>query len=58
MSAIVKDCPALADKVKQKENGYSLGQISIDAKKNEVIKKIIFEYNDCALKAQETLKIK
>lgn len=58
MSDIVKDCPALAGKVKQKENGYSLGQISIDAKKNEVIKKIIFEYNDCTLKAQETLKIK
>lgn len=46
MSKIVSDCPSLAEKIKQKQNGYTVKQVSVDAKKNEVIKKIIEEYNN------------
>jgi hypothetical protein len=47
MSAIVADCPSLAEKIKQKATGYAVRQISVDAKKNEVVKKIVEEYNKC-----------
>lgn len=47
MSKIVSDCPSLAEKIKQKMNGYAVRQMSIDAKKYEVIKKIVDEYNSC-----------
>jgi hypothetical protein len=47
MSEIVSDCPSLAKKIEQKANGYTVKQIAIDAKKNEVVKKIIEEYNKC-----------
>jgi hypothetical protein len=47
MSKIVSDCPSLSEKIKQKATGYAVKQISVDAKKNEVIKKIVEEYNKC-----------
>ncbi len=47
MSKIVSDCPLLAEKIKQKANGYTVKQVSVDAKKDEVIKKIVEEYNKC-----------
>ncbi|MDE3143914.1 MAG: hypothetical protein KGL19_07150, partial [Bacteroidota bacterium] len=39
MSKIVSDCPSLAEKIAQKMNGYAVKQMSLDAKKYEVIKK-------------------
>ncbi|HET6994688.1 MAG TPA: hypothetical protein VFI06_06885 [Chitinophagaceae bacterium] len=47
MSKIVSDCPSLVEKIRQQINGYTARQISVDAKKNEVIKKIVEEYNNC-----------
>lgn len=47
MSILVSDCPSLSEKIKQKTNGYSVKQISLDIKKNEVIKRIVDEYNRC-----------
>jgi hypothetical protein len=47
MSEIVSDCPSLAEKIKQKTNGYAVKQMSVDGKKYEVIKKIVDEYNSC-----------
>ncbi len=47
MSNIVSDCPSLSEKIKAKEKGYSLSQISVDMKRLEVFKKIIAEYNNC-----------
>jgi hypothetical protein len=47
MSSIVSDCPALAEKIKNKETGYIVKQFSVDARKNEIIKKIVEEYNKC-----------
>ncbi|MEO6583284.1 MAG: hypothetical protein ABIO05_03115 [Ferruginibacter sp.] len=48
MSEIVKDCPALAAKIKQKEKGYFYAQISlIDSKRIETMLTIIDEYNKC-----------
>ena len=47
MSKIVSDCPSLAEKIKQKMDGYALRQIAVDAKKYEVIRKIVDEYNSC-----------
>ena len=41
------DCPSLAEKIKQKTNGYAVKQMSVDGKKYEVIKKIVDEYNSC-----------
>jgi hypothetical protein len=47
VSAMVADCPSLVEKIKQKQKGYSLKQLSIDGKKEDVIKRIINEYNNC-----------
>ncbi len=48
MSEIVKDCPALADKIKRKEKGYFYAQISfVDSKRIETMMLIIDEYNKC-----------
>lgn len=47
MSAIVSDCPQLSEKIKQKQSGYSLKQTSLDNKKEEVMKRIVLEYNNC-----------
>lgn len=48
MSDFVSDCPALARKIILKENGYSLPQMSFNAKKQpEVLLRIIKEYNQC-----------
>lgn len=47
MSAYLFDCPALSDKIRKKARGYSLGQVSFDAKKLEIFKKIVNEYNEC-----------
>ncbi len=46
-SQIVSDCPSLAEKIKQKMNGYAVRQISVDQKKYEVIRRIVDEYNNC-----------
>jgi hypothetical protein len=51
MSKIVEDCPALANKIKQKAKGYFLPQITLsNSKKEEVFKRIIEEYNNCSQK--------
>ena len=48
MSAIVADCPALAAKIRKKEKGYYIPQVSFDARKHpDVLLKIITEYNHC-----------
>ncbi len=53
MSSIVSDCPALSKKIEEREMGYVVKQVSIDAKKNEVIKRIIDEYNQCDLNTSQ-----
>ena len=49
MSSLVTDCPALADKIKSKSDGYYLTNTPFlsDQKKVEVFKRIIEEYDSC-----------
>lgn len=48
MSEIVKDCPALAEKIRRKEKGYFYAQVSLlDSKRVETMMTIIDEYNKC-----------
>jgi hypothetical protein len=48
MSAIVADCPTLAEKIRLKGKGYFLAQVTFAIKKHpEVLLKIITEYNNC-----------
>ena len=47
MSEFVKDCPALADKIRHKEKGYFYAQVSLAEKKIEVLMNIIDEYEKC-----------
>ena len=47
MGSMVSDCPGLYEKIKQKKKGYALGQLSVDLKKLQVVKRIIDEYNNC-----------
>ena len=48
MSAIVSDCPALAQKIKEKAKGYYIPFVSFDGRKHPtVLLKIISEYNNC-----------
>ena len=47
MSAFVADCPALATKIKSKENGYFYNFMTPEFKKIEVVKRIIREYEVC-----------
>ncbi len=48
MSEIVKDCSALAEKIRRKEKGYFYAQVSlIDSKRIETMMTIIDEYNKC-----------
>lgn len=48
MSSLVKDCPALADKIKQKDKDYFLTGFTLsDQKRVQVLQRIITEYNDC-----------
>lgn len=47
MSKLVADCPTLAEKIKNKSGGYTVRQISVDAKKIEVIRRVVEEYNSC-----------
>lgn len=48
MSEIVSDCPALAEKIRLKEKGYFIPQVTFAIKKHpEVLLKIINEYNNC-----------
>jgi hypothetical protein len=47
MSALVTDCPALAQKISHREKSYRLNQFSLELKKVEVFKRIISEYNSC-----------
>ncbi len=50
MSEIVKSCPALAEKIKNKEKGYFYAQVSFNGqKKIETMLGIIDEYNRCGL---------
>ena len=46
MSAVVKDCPALAEKIRNKDKGYFYAQISA-RDRVEVMQRIINEYNRC-----------
>lgn len=47
MSAIVSDCTWLSEKIRNKENGYNLGQLSLEVKKQVVFRQIIEAYNKC-----------
>ena len=47
MSKLLSDCPLLAEKIRNKSDGYALSQISLDLKKYEVFKKVVTEYNNC-----------
>lgn len=50
MSELLQDCPALAMKIRQKQDGYFVKQLSLDGKKLQVIKRIVAEYNACTAK--------
>ena len=48
VSLLVKDCPALAKKVANREPGYFYAQVSLlREKRADVLLRIIEEYNDC-----------
>jgi hypothetical protein len=48
MSRVVSDCPALAQKIAAKENGYFYAQVSFfKEKRANVVMTIIEEYNRC-----------
>lgn len=48
MSDLVKDCPALAEKIKRKDKGYFYAQVSlVQEKRIETMMNIIDEYNKC-----------
>ncbi len=48
MSKLVADCPSLATKISNKENGYFYAQVSVFREKRaEVLWNIITEYNKC-----------
>ncbi len=48
MSELVKDCPALAQKIANKEKGYFYPQIGYsDEERVDILWKIINEYNQC-----------
>ncbi len=47
MSEIVKDCPALATKILEKQDGYKLGMISNDLMRMTVFQKIAKEFDEC-----------
>jgi hypothetical protein len=48
MSAMVDDCPELAQKIRSKQDGYFLSFVSFNLKKQpEVLLRIINEYNNC-----------
>ena len=48
MSTLVADCPALASKILQQENGYSFSQFTLsNTTKKDVLLKIIEAYNGC-----------
>lgn len=48
MSTIVADCPALAEKIRNKEKGYFISQLGLsNLTKREVLLRIIEAYNNC-----------
>lgn len=47
MSKLLSGCPALAEKIRNRADGYTLSQISLDLKKYEVFKRVVNEYNNC-----------
>ena len=48
VSKMVADCPALANKIRNREKGYFLPAVTFDAKRpGEVLLKIIKEYDQC-----------
>ncbi len=48
MGEMVKDCPALAEKISRKEKGYFYAQVSlVNEKRIETMMNIIEEYNRC-----------
>ena len=47
MSNYIKDCAALVTKVQLKDKGYYYALFSLGAKRVEVIKNIVKEYNNC-----------
>jgi hypothetical protein len=48
VSKMVDDCPALADKIRNKEKGYFLPAVTFDIRRpGEVLLKVIDEYNQC-----------
>lgn len=48
MSNYLSDCPAIAEKIKTKQQGYYYTFMSLRDKKLEVIKRIVKEYNECS----------
>jgi hypothetical protein len=47
MSAIVQDCPTLAEKIKSKNKDYFYPYFSSEQKRKIVLQQIINEYNNC-----------
>jgi hypothetical protein len=48
VSRIVSDCPSLAKKIAEKQNGYFYAQVSLlKEKRVDVLMRIIEEYNQC-----------
>jgi len=43
----LKDCPALADKIGKKEDGYYFGMLALPAQKETVYNNILKDYNNC-----------
>ena len=47
MAEQLKDCPALAEKITNKEKGYYFGLIATPQQKEEVLANIVKDYNTC-----------
>lgn len=48
MSELVSDCPSLAEKIRDRQNGYFIPLVSFNTfKHKEVMMKIVNEYNSC-----------
>jgi len=47
VAEVVKDCPALAEKISKKEKGYYFGLMSVPMVQEKVLNNIVTEYNTC-----------
>ena len=47
MSNLVADCSTLATKIREKDKGYTIPGLASEAKRLEIYKRIVDEYNQC-----------